>query len=73
MSESRTGEYHCGCNMKDSESRGRNNSFLILHLETTQQAGSSKLIQNGLLAPRNKSVRRIPLMSTQKDETAVWY
>jgi hypothetical protein len=33
----------------------------------------SKPIQNGLLAPRSKSVRRIPLTSTRKDETAVWY
>jgi hypothetical protein len=59
--------------MKESESRGRNNSFLILQLETTLRAGSSKSIQNGLLSPAHQKREEDTTDEYPKDETAVWY
>ena len=57
-------EYHRGRNMKESESRGRNNSFIF---KTGDHAASGKqqINPNGLLNLRIQSVRRIPLTSTQ--------
>jgi hypothetical protein len=59
--------------MKEPESRGRNNSLLILQLETTQRAGNSKPIQNGLLNPAHQKREVDTTDEYPQDETAVWY